>query len=185
MGPPLRCSLDKIAKRIEFPVDFIDHPLAGIESISREEAVLAFGEPHLRDVIDGLGETDLWAYECDCGLQISIARFFFNDSASIDSNRPEPDHIERHLRTCGVKVDKADDEYVSKWISFSAKCDLIADEQLYRRELTDWQLWRQDDNGNRFAIGLPTSEIDARCRARQLESLGHKQTYWVERIARS
>ena len=44
-----------------------------------------------------------------------------------------------------------------------------------------WELWRQDDNGNRFRIARFASRAAADAEQRRFEALGHKQTYWVER----
>ena len=43
-----------------------------------------------------------------------------------------------------------------------------------------WELWRQDDNGNRFLIGRFDSARAAEAEQRRFEVLGHKQTYWVQ-----
>lgn len=43
-----------------------------------------------------------------------------------------------------------------------------------------WQVWRQDDNGNRFVIRAFATEAEARRFARTLEARGHKQMYWIE-----
>ena len=47
------------------------------------------------------------------------------------------------------------------------------------------QLWRQDDNGQRFLIGSFASRADAEARQHQLQSGGHKQIYWIEAQAPS
>lgn len=44
-----------------------------------------------------------------------------------------------------------------------------------------WELWRQDDNGNRFRIGRFATEARADAEQRRFEALAHKQIYWVER----
>jgi hypothetical protein len=46
-----------------------------------------------------------------------------------------------------------------------------------------WELWRQDDNGNRFLIGRFDSIGAAEAEQRRFEALGHKQTYWVQPAA--
>lgn len=46
-----------------------------------------------------------------------------------------------------------------------------------------WELWRQDDNGNRFVIGRFETAEAAEAEQRRFEALGHKQTYWVEAAA--
>jgi quinol monooxygenase YgiN len=42
-----------------------------------------------------------------------------------------------------------------------------------------FELWRQDDNGNRFLIDVFTSRVDAECRLADLMRNPHKQTYWI------
>jgi hypothetical protein len=44
-----------------------------------------------------------------------------------------------------------------------------------------WELWRQDDNGNRFRIARFSSREAADAEQRRFEALAHKQTYWVQR----
>lgn len=44
-----------------------------------------------------------------------------------------------------------------------------------------WEVWRQDDNGNRFLVARFPSSQAAEAEQRRFEALGHKQTYWVER----
>jgi hypothetical protein len=46
-----------------------------------------------------------------------------------------------------------------------------------------WELWRQDDNGNRFLIGRFGTAQAAEAEQRHFEALGHKQTYWVQPAA--
>lgn len=40
-------------------------------------------------------------------------------------------------------------------------------------------LWRQDDNGQRFAIATFTSRRAAEIRQEQLARGGHRQIYWI------
>ena len=46
-----------------------------------------------------------------------------------------------------------------------------------------WELWRQDDNGNRFRIARFGTEAEANAEQRRFEALAHNQTYWVQRGA--
>lgn len=46
----------------------------------------------------------------------------------------------------------------------------------------EWILWRQDDNGNRFAVRAFQNRDDAMHEKRVMESKGHKQTYWVAEL---
>jgi len=43
-----------------------------------------------------------------------------------------------------------------------------------------WLVWRQDEHGNRFEVSRGHTEEEARRRAAELESRGHKQWYGVE-----
>ena len=43
-----------------------------------------------------------------------------------------------------------------------------------------WELWRQDDNGNRVLIQRFARRAEAEDRLRDFEARGHKQTYWIE-----
>jgi hypothetical protein len=45
-------------------------------------------------------------------------------------------------------------------------------------ETDTWELWRQDDNGNRAVVARGSREDLERQRL-QFEALGHKQMYWV------
>lgn len=44
-----------------------------------------------------------------------------------------------------------------------------------------WELWRQDDNGNRFRVARFGAKTEAEAEQRRFEALAHKQIYWVER----
>lgn len=42
-----------------------------------------------------------------------------------------------------------------------------------------FELWRQDDNGNRFLVGCFVDRADAERRLAELTRALHKQTYWI------
>lgn len=42
-----------------------------------------------------------------------------------------------------------------------------------------FELWRQDDNGNRFMVGTFTDQSAAEESLRGLARSVHKQTYWI------
>ncbi|SCL20918.1 hypothetical protein GA0074692_1027 [Micromonospora pallida] len=47
--------------------------------------------------------------------------------------------------------------------------------------MTVWELWRQDDNGNRVRMGVFADRVEALAKILALESgVVHKQTYWVD-----
>ncbi len=43
----------------------------------------------------------------------------------------------------------------------------------------DFELWRQDDNGNRFLVGTFAERAAAEARMAELTRVVHKQTYWI------
>jgi hypothetical protein len=46
--------------------------------------------------------------------------------------------------------------------------------------MTRWELWRQDDNGNRYRISAHGDRDDAEAALAGMESgLAHKQMYWI------
>ncbi|MFJ8109698.1 SPOR domain-containing protein [Streptomyces sp. NPDC096132] len=48
-----------------------------------------------------------------------------------------------------------------------------------------WLVIRQDDNGNRYRVGRYATRAEAQKIADSLDSRGHKQLYWVERIGQN
>jgi hypothetical protein len=42
-----------------------------------------------------------------------------------------------------------------------------------------FELWRQDDNGNLFLIGVFADRADAERQLAELMRNPHKQTYWI------
>lgn len=44
-----------------------------------------------------------------------------------------------------------------------------------------FELWRQDDNGNRFLVGAFADRAAAEGRLAELTRIQHKQTYWIAR----
>jgi hypothetical protein len=56
---------------------------------------------------------------------------------------------------------------------------LLVGEAERRECAVSWQLWRQDDNGNRFLVGTFASIELAEQRAAELTKSLHKQMYWI------
>ncbi|MCM2265209.1 MAG: hypothetical protein NDI73_08445 [Desulfuromonadales bacterium] len=42
-----------------------------------------------------------------------------------------------------------------------------------------FELWRQDDNGQRFLVGCYRNFDEAESRLAELTRVQHKQTYWI------
>jgi cell division protein FtsN len=49
------------------------------------------------------------------------------------------------------------------------------------KENVKWQLWRQDDHGNRVIVGAFDTQEEANKLKVEFEARGHKQVYWVEK----
>lgn len=47
-----------------------------------------------------------------------------------------------------------------------------------------WELWRQDENGNRFLVGIYDRNSDAEAKLADLSKELHKQTYWISAVER-
>ncbi|OKK06269.1 MULTISPECIES: hypothetical protein [unclassified Streptomyces] len=45
-----------------------------------------------------------------------------------------------------------------------------------------WLVIRQDDNGNHYRVGRYATRDEAQKIADSLDTRGHKQLYWVERV---
>lgn len=52
---------------------------------------------------------------------------------------------------------------------------------LEKSKVTDWTVWRQDDNGQKYVVEANLNETDASLLVAELEASAHKQTYWAER----
>jgi hypothetical protein len=48
-----------------------------------------------------------------------------------------------------------------------------------------WEVWRQDDNGNKFVIASDLSKADADELCAKMTARGHKQMYWVQEQGKS
>lgn len=48
-----------------------------------------------------------------------------------------------------------------------------------------FELWRQDDNGNRFLVGTFNDQAAADHRLAELTHSQHKQIYWIRAFTRS
>lgn len=142
---------------------------------NRRELVARFGQPHDRDLdSNGWGLFDSWLLCFDCGLEFGVCQFQNHanlepieddDTARpvmIHANARELEHLVFHL---GIDLDA-----VEPWLHDPTHVGERG-----------WTVFRQDDNGNTFAIESFTSECEAITAADSLTSRGHKQLYWVEK----
>lgn len=168
------------AKPVTFPVLFPDVPLWLIRcDVSREAAAEKLGPPMLTDWVDGLGSADFWAFEYPCGLQVVFEFLHGSAVGRVVADSPEIDHVRRHVPFSDAECKSIDE------ITLRSELDRLLAAQPERRSeiesLHSYQVWRQGDDGNALPVGDATSERDAKCWVRQLESLGHKQLYWYSR----
>lgn len=171
------------AKPLAFAVAFAAEPPCLISlQVTRSQAQDILGPPHRTDWVDGLGDADFWAFEYSCGLQVAF-EFLHEDpqgGGRVVADSPETEHILRHIPFPTNACRKATEEEFRSQLAELVKW--YPHRQAEIENLRAFQVWRQGDDGNRFPVGEPTSERDAKCWVAQLESLGHKQAYWYSRV---
>ncbi len=168
-------------KRLALPVAFPDIPsyLAGIQGITCDEVRARLGEPSSISDEQGLGPTEVLAFEYACGLQLVYLFYQLVGNLIVSADSPEVRHTIRHMpfpsdRIEWIPADGLENELKLLVKRFPHRAAEVKD-------LTAFQVRRIDDNGNVFTVDDSTSERDARCRVQQLDRLGHKQIYWHER----
>lgn len=139
-----------------------------------------FGESPWQNFVDGLGDADYWAFEYPCGLRM-LFEFIHPlgvgmvGYANVFADLPETEHGLRHLTFPKSLVTPAAPE------SNAHEIETLSTREPWSTLLATlhgFQVWRQGDDGNQMPVGEPTTERDARCRVKELESHGHKQIYW-------
>jgi len=65
----------------------------------------------------------------------------------------------------------------------NTESDFVSAQRIYGRTLDGlavrWELWRQDDNGNRVLVRAFADRNEAKVELERFESLQHKQIYWL------
>jgi len=68
----------------------------------------------------------------------------------------------------------------------NTESDFVSAQRIYGRTLDGlavrWELWRQDDNGNRVLVRAFADRNEAKVELERFESLQHKQIYWLVRF---
>ena len=59
-----------------------------------------------------------------------------------------------------------------------AQADDREHDEMSDSALHGWSVWREDDNGVRFAVRRGLTRDDADLEVARFEALKHKQTYW-------
>lgn len=170
------------ANRLAFPLPFPDLPTwLFVCNVSRHVAAEKLGPPMLTDWIDGLGNADFWAFEFPCGLKVAFEFYHLVPRGRLIADSPELDHILRHIPFSLAECVRIDDAALRAQLQ--GLLSAFPERKSEIESLHSFQVWRQGDDGNPFHVGSPTSERDAKCWVRHLESLGHKQLYWYSPIA--
>lgn len=162
---------------LKFPVAFSETPIvARINDTTLDEMETLFGKPQgLADPNDP-SRIKRWAFHYPCGLSLVYACVVAYNEVLITADIPEVSHVARHLPFEPKRL------HLLTGTDFQEQIDVelqTAPERGDEFDLLDIaQVWRQGDDGNKFAVGELTSERDAKCHVAELESHGHKQLYW-------
>lgn len=171
----------ELAKRLTFPAAFPDVPKYLVWChFSRALALEILGPPVMTARVDGLGNADMWEFEYSCGLQAVLEFLHYMDGGIVLADSPEVQHLIRHLPFPKELLIPIDDVTLKKELGVLLQA--YPTRQLEIESLKSFQVWRQDDHGNSFKVGEPTSERDAKCWVADFESHGHKQIYWYSRV---
>jgi hypothetical protein len=147
-----------------------------LATIARTAAVLD-AELHLGfedDVEDGLGRVRYAPCVTTTGRKFVLAQY-------PDGPTPGRDHTTIMVKDadCGVTpLGEILDEIVTELRLRTTDLPWVHPQVTFRRHA----LWRQDDNGNRYEVGVYTSCAEATHALRELESHHHRQFYWVVRV---
>ena len=173
---------NKLAVPIELPTSekyiFAFH-LANL-TYDIEHARKMFGSSSYHDFVDGLGDADFWAFTYPCGMKL-LYEFIHplvptaDGIANVYGDLPEFAHAERHIPFPKNSIHQSSPENNKREIEHFKTVEPWPAEI---SSLFSYQVWRQGDDGNEMPVGEPTSQRDAECWVRELDSHGHKQTYW-------
>lgn len=148
--------------------------------INRELAINLLGLPHHTEHKEGLGLAEYWAFSFPCGLKICYQFFQLTDQGGVYADMPEVEHVRRHLPFPDSIQQPLDLTELKTQIDVAVATEALPREAI--QELRSVQVWRQGDDGNEMPVGFPTTKRDAACWIQELESHGHKQTYWSEAV---
>ena len=141
-------------------------------SVSELEILQAVGEPSSDTSFTDKPPQLVWDLEWPCGLTASLLFDQLTQRLTGHLDRPEVEHAFRHLDIDPDDVWLLEHEVPTK---FASQCE---------PPNRVFELWRQDDNGNKVIVKGGLTESDANCWRDELERKGHKQTYWVQREGR-
>jgi len=114
------------------------------------------GEPTYQDLVEGLGDADYWAFAYPCGLRLAY-----------EFIRPLSDGM---LGIANVMGDLPEIEHAIRHLPFPRSVQTPATLDSNSREIeafSSLEPWAKQ-----------LTKLDAKCWVAELESHGHKQTYW-------
>lgn len=137
---------------------------------SSDELAEKYGIVFDEFIEEGLGQAKAAGFRTSKGKQFSLVHYLWGpvlyrqmtNVVSLYNLESLADDLEDILEVLNLGIE--DVEWVEPNISFQK-----------------YEVWRQDDLGNKFLIEIVESRANARKIVRKYELIPHKQTYWVER----
>lgn len=135
---------------------------------SELQVLQAVGEPSSDNAFSDGPPQLVWDLEWPCGLTASLLFDQLTQRLTGYLDRPEVEHVFRHLEIEPSDVWLLERELPAKFAAQSQGGE------------RGFELWRQDDNGVKALVKGGLTEGDATCWADEFERRGHKQRYWVQ-----
>jgi hypothetical protein len=119
---------------------------------------------------DGLGQTKEARFITSSGKQFLLVHYL---------DAPAPYHSMTHIFSLfDIASMTGDLEDILEALGFaSEELNWVEPNISFQK----YEVWRQDDNGNKFLIDIAPSKPDAKKIMLKYERLPHKQTFWMER----
>ena len=138
--------------------------------LSSDELAEKHGIVFNEDFEDGLGQTKVAGFRTSKGKQFSLVHYLC---------APAPYHqMTNVLRLFDMESLTDDLEDILEVLNLGIE-DLAWIEPTI--SFQKYEVWRQDNHGNRFLVAIAASRAEAKTIRRKYELIPHKQTYWIER----
>ncbi|HKQ03879.1 MAG TPA: hypothetical protein VJ464_02010 [Blastocatellia bacterium] len=133
-----------------------------------EDVTKQFGITFLNIHEDGLGAAKLAGVKTAQGQQFLLEQFF---------DGPEPTEDTIHIFCLYDEAMTSHLEEILEALEVRWSEILWTDQRIRFQE---HEVWREDDNGNRFLVEVTPNRAEAAMIEKRLTGLGHKQVYWIE-----
>ncbi len=140
---------------------------------SRSDLSRTFGPAQALGIdSNGVGDIDVWALRFGCGLELLLLAFHFHPHLGRDLEPEEPGFVE-------IQATSTDFKHISAHMPFPLEhVDAwLPDGRTYPEACV--AVMRQDDNGHVFQVRSYSSRCAAERELARLETLTHRQTYWL------